>query len=325
MDKRKLVQSQTESRLLSLCEQGQYDQLEALFDSSVVVDKVVLDSCFLATCRAHNYLGDYENILMFLLNKGANVNAKEKAGERTGLVLAVQNNNLGLVKLLLENKADPNIADKEGRSALWYASSLESGENLDLVTLLLDFKAGAEAKAKDGSTTLLIALKRSFEKVSVALIKRMTDFSFKEKSTGNSYLHVAAYRNSETIVRCLLKRGLINEDNFNNDCKLPSDLTISDGILECLSENSKKPEDPKSDRNKLKAATSLKKPVKKKNSEKIELSKLEANKPKQRVSMKSYKELEKNVKGVTATLKDPKKLVVNSVTKSKAKPDLENK
>ena len=324
MDKRKIAHSQIEPKLVSLCEQGQFDQIESFFDSSLAIDKNTLDSCFLATCRAHNYLGDYENILMFLLNKGANVNVREKGSERTGLILAVMNNNLGLVKLLLDNKADPNVVDKEGKGALWYASSLEIGENIDLVNILLENKANPDIKAKDGSTPLFIALKRSFEKVSVTLIRKMNDFSFKEKLTGNSYLHVAAYRNIELAVKGLIKKGMTNQENYNSDCKLPSDLTISDHILECLNDNSKKQEDQKNDKNK-KSGANIKRPVKKKNSEKIELNKLELNKPKHRVSLKSQKEIEKNPKCATAVPKESKKNITNSVTKQKGKPDIENK
>lgn len=321
MSKARQPQSQipTESKLVALCEQGQYDQLESIFDAFPAPDRAVLDNCFLATCRAHNYLGDYENILLLLLNKGASVNAKDKATERTGLTIAVQANNLGLARLLLENKADANVIDKEGKSALVHAVLLETGENADVVNLLLDFKAVPETRAKDGSTPLSIALKRSFDKVSVALIKKCTDFSFKEKSTGNSYLHIAAYRNIEPAVRSLLKRGMVNADNLNNDCKLPSDLTISDGILECLCGTPKRLDD----KGKPKPAVNAKKPVKKKNSEKIDLNKIDQPKPKQRVSLKSTKEV--NMKCATAVQKEPKKALVNSVTKSKARPDIESK
>jgi len=325
MDKRKAAQIQIEIKLITLCEQGQYEQFESFFDTNTVSDKNILDSCFLATCRAYNYLGDYENILMLLINKGLNVNVREKVSDKTGLILAVQNNNLGLIKTLLENKADPNLVDKEGKSPLWYASSLESGENIDIVDMLLDYKANPETKAKDGTTPLLIALKRSFEKISVSLIKRISDFSFKEKSTGNSYLHVAAYRNIESAVKHLLKKGMVNADNLNNDCKLASDLTISDKILDLLNNSAKKIEDQKKDKTKPKNQTTVKRPMKKKNSEKIELTKVETNKPKQRVSLKSHKELEKNVKNPATAIKETKKMSTNSVSKQKEKQDIQGK
>lgn len=325
MDKRKLVQTRIEAKLLSLCEKGQYEKLESFLDSSITVDKNTIDTCFLATCHSNNLLGDYERILVFLLKKGANVNVKEKETEKTGLLLAVQNNNLGLIKLLLENKADPNLSDKNGKTPLLYAVSFETGENIDIVNMLLEYKANPELKAKDSTSPLLVAMKRSFEKISIALIKKMNDFSFREKNTGNSYLHIAAYRNMEPIVKTLLQKGLKNVDNFNSDCKLPSDLTINDKILELLNDNSKKQEEPKKDKNKAKDGPITKKTVKKKNSEKIEVNKLEMNKTRQRVSLKPNRELDKNMKCATTVHKEVKKSITNSVSKQKGKQDIEGK
>jgi len=165
----------------------------------------------------------------------------------------------------------------------------------------------------------LLALKRNFERSAIALIKKMTDFAFKEKSTGNSYLHIAACRNIELVVRALLKKGMANADNLNSDCKLPSELTINDTILDCLNDVSKRADD----KSKAKPGVAAKKPIKKKNSEKVDLNKIEPPNPKHRVSLKSTKEM--NAKCITAVPKDSKKAITNSVTKGKAKPDIESK
>jgi ankyrin repeat protein len=68
-----------------------------------------------------NSATDRVAVAKLLIEKGANVNAKDSDGQ-TALHMAVLHNRPEMVELLLGNKADVNVADKSGKTPLNYAS-----------------------------------------------------------------------------------------------------------------------------------------------------------------------------------------------------------
>jgi hypothetical protein len=93
--------------------------------------------------------GDMEKARV-LLDKGANVNAKDKFGD-TALHMAVSRGNIKLAELLLEKGADTNASDARGETPLHDAVTDGSTE---MVKLLLDRGADVNAKDEDGKTPL---------------------------------------------------------------------------------------------------------------------------------------------------------------------------
>ncbi|KAB8238206.1 ankyrin repeat domain-containing protein [Aspergillus alliaceus] len=70
-----------------------------------------------AACRGH------EEVVRFLLDKGANPDTKDKDG-MTPLSWAASNGWMGIVQLLLERHVDPNSTDRQGRAPLsWVAEN----------------------------------------------------------------------------------------------------------------------------------------------------------------------------------------------------------
>lgn len=67
-----------------------------------------------------------------LLENGADPNIADAMGV-TPLIYAVQFENVALIKLLMKHNADPNKADKQGKSPIDYAAFTE---NQDIVNLL---------------------------------------------------------------------------------------------------------------------------------------------------------------------------------------------
>lgn len=85
----------------------------------------------------------------YLAKNVKNINYNSSSG--TALAAAAVKGNLTLAKLLLENKADPNIADPIGMTPLIYAVQFE---NKELIQLLLKHKANTKQADKDGKTPL---------------------------------------------------------------------------------------------------------------------------------------------------------------------------
>ena len=63
------------------------------------------------------YHGNYE-VVSFLVDKVEDINANNNQG--TALMAAVFKKDIDIVKLLLDNNADPNIADANGTTAMHY-------------------------------------------------------------------------------------------------------------------------------------------------------------------------------------------------------------
>lgn len=108
--------------------------------------------------------GDLERVQQ-LLDKGADVNAKDKKGKTT-LILAASIGQLSVTKLLLDKGADVNAKDDYEETALMNAAWRG---HLEVVRLLLDRGADVNARKKRG----LVALK--FSKIVRLLLDRGAD------------------------------------------------------------------------------------------------------------------------------------------------------
>lgn len=98
------------------------------------------------------YHGNLE-MAKFLIDNKADINGSSKMG--TPLMAAAVKKDLPIVKLLLEKKADPNIADTNGTTALMYATMFKS---YDIVRLLIAAKANPDFKDNNGKSSLDYAI-----------------------------------------------------------------------------------------------------------------------------------------------------------------------
>ena len=93
---------------------------------------------------------DIKEVNRFLLN-GADVNAYDDDSDNV-LINAAIYASVGCMRLLLQHKADPNLANKYGQTPLMLCTN-----DMDKMKLLVDYGANINDTAKSGNTVLLIA------------------------------------------------------------------------------------------------------------------------------------------------------------------------
>ena len=91
-------------------------------------------------------------IIKFLIEKGADINAPDKGGQ-TSLMYAVQNNFIDIANLLIEKDANIDAQDNNGQTVLMFAIA---NNHLDSTRLLI--KKGANVNAQDNAAKLLLCM-----------------------------------------------------------------------------------------------------------------------------------------------------------------------
>lgn len=92
-------------------------------------------------------------VAIFLIKNVKDINGNSLMG--TPLMAAVVKGNLEIVEQLLENKANPNLTDANGTTALIYAVQFK---NSPIVKLLLDYKADKSKIDNKGKTAFEYAV-----------------------------------------------------------------------------------------------------------------------------------------------------------------------
>lgn len=123
-----------------------------------------------------------------LLAKGVDANAKDSEGT-TGLMFAAQKGYTEIVRILLNNDANVNLASRRfGLTALMLAAA---NKQADVMRLLLAAGADVDAKNDDGSTALMAASLKGDINVVRLLLDAKADVNVRDKD-GDSALKIAA-------------------------------------------------------------------------------------------------------------------------------------
>jgi ankyrin repeat protein len=110
----------------------------------------------LRTPLFHAIIKRKEIIIRWLLLNGADLNHQDINGS-SPLHFAVQENLTDIVTLLLENGAKVDIRDRQGNTPLWKAV-FEAGDNYELIKILLENNADPEIKNNDSLSALDLAI-----------------------------------------------------------------------------------------------------------------------------------------------------------------------
>ncbi|MCJ1269980.1 Ankyrin-2 [Lobaria immixta] len=165
--------------------------------------------------------GGHEAVVLLLLEKGADVHAKNtNAKDTTALHEAAVWGHEAVVRLLLEKGSDVDAKTSFGWTALCVASrggyeavvqlllekrAAEGGHGA-VVQLLLEKGADVSANTSQGMTALHMAARMRHEAVVRLLLEKRADVEAKS-SNGTTVLNMAAEGGHEAILRLLLEKG----------------------------------------------------------------------------------------------------------------------
>ena len=105
--------------------------------------------------------GGHKEIVKLLIDNKANPNIKNNGGE-TALMHAAVKGRTEVVKLLIDNGADINIKGRDGVTALMLAATWE---RMEIVKLLIDNGADINIKGRDGVTALMYASRYGHQEI----------------------------------------------------------------------------------------------------------------------------------------------------------------
>ena len=141
-------------------------------------------------------VGGHKAVVELLLDKGANLETKDKAGA-TALLRAVKSGHQEVADLLVKRGADVQTKDSSERTPLFVAA--EAGQD-GLVQLLLDGGADPNISTPLGKTALLQAVEKQHETVVKILLEADTNMSL---LSCQSALDMAKKQGNDDIVQTI--------------------------------------------------------------------------------------------------------------------------
>ena len=166
-----LLVSSTESMLMSACANGTPDMASLILDYHPDINYQDIYGNNALT-RAVGNFGHYRQLVPMLLNTGINPNSNVGSSGKinytalykiTNQALQTQDEiDYDIIRLFLEKGANPNLADKNGKTPLMNASYKG---NLAIVKMLLEFGADPTLKDYKGQSALDMAQKKGHQDV----------------------------------------------------------------------------------------------------------------------------------------------------------------
>jgi ankyrin repeat protein len=193
--------------LMTASSKGQENIVQSLVENGADVNYTVPSnegaaSALQAALDASNFKEEHMRIVKYLLQNGAHVKDRNKAGQFP-LLFAADHGRTEVARLLIERGADVNDVDLKGSFALLSAACKgHSG----FVTLLSEKGANMKMALVDGQTPLMCAVKEGHVDTVKALLERGVTVNAKTTS-GFTALTDAARMGNVDAVKMLLAHG----------------------------------------------------------------------------------------------------------------------
>jgi len=154
----------------------------------------------------------HPNVSEFLIEQGADVNAKNDGFGSTPLMLAAECNDVAIVGALIKRGAKINETNKKGMTAL---TSAAIKGHVAVVQLLLSSGADTEKYGPKIGTALYEASQQGHDAIVKLLINKGADINWKSKHNGWTPLMIAVAEGHSSTVSILLEAGA--KVNLTND------------------------------------------------------------------------------------------------------------
>ncbi|WP_372369366.1 ankyrin repeat domain-containing protein [Candidatus Uabimicrobium sp. HlEnr_7] len=147
---------------------------------------------------------EYNDAAKYLIEKSTDVNGGNSKNQTTPLIYAIEN--LEFMKLLLEKGANVKAKDKYGNTALLKACSMK---NIDIVKLLLEKGADINQQDSYGNTTLMNAMKRRRVEIAKLLIEKDVDVNVAVRNL-TALFYVARMGDAKMMTLLIEKGAKVN-------------------------------------------------------------------------------------------------------------------
>ena len=169
-------------------------------------DKLNKSSLHYGVERASRSSDTSFDVVSCLLNHGADINAPMN-GKYTALMMACRSQHVRLVKFLLQQGANVQVKDKDGKTALHFACELTftwKPASCDLLNCLTENGADINALRKDNRTPLMVASSCGGVDQITFLIKRGANVHLQDKNGDTALHHAARNMNNSLEIVCAL-------------------------------------------------------------------------------------------------------------------------
>ena len=138
-----------------------------------------------------------------LVSRGATIKMKQIEGRTPVYQASLLGNGLGVLRFLLDNGGDPNVATLNGLTPL---SGAALRGDVDAMRLLIDKGATIDAKNSAGATALMAAATNGSPRAVQLLLEKGADANVRSKLGESALGNAAGAGNAETV-KMLLDRG----------------------------------------------------------------------------------------------------------------------
>uniref|UniRef100_A0ABD2XEW1 Uncharacterized protein n=1 Tax=Trichogramma kaykai TaxID=54128 RepID=A0ABD2XEW1_9HYME len=164
-----------------------------------------------------SYCGDDFLISCDKYNRPLEINAQDQLGN-TPLHLSLDNRHASVAYSLLENDADPNLANKKGMTPL-HSAFMKIYIDSNLIALMLRKDADPNLADEQGMTPLHLAVKKKDQDLIGMMLRRGGNLNLTNEK-GMTPFHFALEENNEGLIAMLLRKGcdpnLANEEGMTS-------------------------------------------------------------------------------------------------------------